>query len=233
MSTDASCPRPRGRHRAPGPTDRHPAGLWGITPAWYLDVQPGHPPVPLTRMPVPAPDPTASDAGVFDGLTPPLAALLVMTYTGPGDVILDATRDLAVEGPARAGGRDYHQLDPYSPVAPGPTCQASLILVKWPAGESAAEDLPDIGEALAACRDLLRPDGHLFVVARRVPVAELRDVAKQVAVVTRASGLGRLLHVIEIIREDQEAEGAEPAPAAGRSPGLLAIVSRAAGGRHA
>ena len=104
-------PHTGGRHRAPGPPLEHLAGLWGITPARRLDVQPGHPPVPLVRVPVPGPGPAGDSAGLFAGLTPPLAALLLLSYTNSGDVVVDVTSDRAVEGTARAGGRDYHSLD--------------------------------------------------------------------------------------------------------------------------
>lgn len=221
----------RARHRAPGPPLEHLAGLWGISPARRIDVHPGFEPVPLARVPVPGPGPDGDPDGVFAGLTPPLAALLLLSYTRPGDVVLDATSDLAVEGTARAGGRDYRPLD----LADAPSCDidegAHLILLPWPVEQTPASPSPapeQVGD-LVECHAWLHSTGHVLVVAAEIVDADPSIPATRIAAAATASGLGRLRHLVEIVRP---LDGA--ALAGRRTPsGLVAVVSASAGGRHA
>lgn len=183
------------------------------------------------RVPVPGPGPAGDPDGVFAGLTPPLAALLLLSYTQPGDIVLDATSDLAVEGTARAGGREYRPLD----LADARSCDldegAHLILMPWPVEQTPASPSPapeQVGE-LVKCHAWLHSSGHALVVAAEIVAAAPSILANQIAADATASGLGRLRHLIEIVRPlDDAAHAGRLAPS-----GLVAVVSASAGGRHA
>ena len=211
------------------------AGLWGIAPARHIDVQPGRGPVPLVRVPVPGPGPGGDPDGVFAGLTPPLAALLLLSYTRPGDVVLDATTDKAVEGTARAGGRDYRLIDLAELPSSGVESRASLVLVPWliegtaVRTSSASERVQHMVEWLP----VLHPNGHVLVVASNIADVDPSILATRIAIAAMASGLGQLRHLIEIVRPLDDAEPARSHADAGMSSGLVAVVSAAADGRHA
>lgn len=225
----------RARHRAPGPPLEHLAGLWGIAPARHIDVSPGEEPVPLVRVPVPGPGPSGDPDGVFAGLTPPLAALLLLSYTRPGDVVLDATSDKAVEGTARAGGRDYRLSDLAAPVDSSAESRAHLVLAPWPNEDSAASTSPVSGQVqlLVEYRALLGSRGYVLLVAAELGEVDPSILATQIAIAALASELGQLRHVVEILRPlDDHEPGRTAAPNRTRS-GLVAVVCAAARGRHA
>lgn len=225
----------RARHRAPGPPLEHLAGLWGIAPARHIDVQPGRDPVPLVRVLVPGPGPGGDPDGVFAGLTPPLAALLLLSYTRPGGVVLDATSDKAIEGTARAGGRDYRLIDLAEPPNSGAEGRASLVLVPWPIEDTAVStsSASERGQHLVERLPLLHPNGHALVVVSHIADTDPSILATRIATVATASGLGQLRHLIEIVRPLDDAEPARSHADASMSSGLAAVVSAAAGGRHA
>jgi hypothetical protein len=128
----------------------------------------------------------ASGIAAFDGLTPPLAALLVSRYSRPGQLVLDLTSDLAVEGVAGAGDRRYTAVHPAAAVVlacarqRGTWPPAALLLVRWPRHLAAEPGwAPDLPELLRECRDLLAPDGYLIAVVGlgdAEPGARLKDV---------------------------------------------------------
>jgi hypothetical protein len=104
-------------------------------------------------------------------LTPPLAALVVTRYSQPGQLVLDLTADLAVEGVAGAGDRRYAAIHPAAAEIlacarqRGTWPPAALLLTRWP-HHLAAEPgwAPDLPELLRECRDLLAPHGYLIAV---------------------------------------------------------------------
>ena len=74
----------------------------------------------------------------FHGLTPSLAAVLVTRYSRPGQLVLDLSADLAVEGVAGAGARRYVRVHPAAAGVlvdarqRGDWPPADLLLIRWP-----------------------------------------------------------------------------------------------------
>ena len=127
----------------------------------------------------------------FQGLTPPLAALLLTRYSQPEQLVLDLTADLAVEGVAGAGGRRYAAARPATAEILACTRQrgtwpaAALLLIRWPPQHATEPGWgPDLPELLRECRDLLAPDGHLIAVVglgHADPPARAHDVIEAAA----------------------------------------------------
>src|SRR5262249_40126504 len=103
-------------HRVPAtpsadPGVRHdPFDLAHLIAEGDIDVVPGDPPVPIAISRVAAIDaPYGHDFA--DGMTPRMAALLVGSYTRPGDTIVALGHDPALAGAAGAGARTYLAVD--------------------------------------------------------------------------------------------------------------------------
>jgi hypothetical protein len=108
--TTPAPPRPNDIGEYPDPTapgtGTGPFDLSELIAAGNIDVVDGDPPVPISVWRVAGVDhPLRHDP--TDGLTPHTAALLVGSYTLPGDTIVSAGGDPALEGAAGRGGRRY------------------------------------------------------------------------------------------------------------------------------
>jgi hypothetical protein len=215
-----------------------------------VDGSPGEPPVRVSHAWTPSPaDPPTGEAEVFTGLTPRVAALLVVTYTRPGDVVVDTTADLAVEGTAAAGSRQYHRRastpDLTSERERSPS-GARLAVLRWPtepspeAGYDATRQLPggaDLDATLIAGRRLAAPDAHLVVVSDPASPGGYRDRARTLIQAVRATGGGRLRHVVlvgpsSLVDANDGAPGAPPDLAAGWLDLVVLVVSLRVGGHH-
>ena len=215
-----------------------------------IDLLPGEPPVRVSHAWTQSPtDPPTGEAEVFTGLTPRLATMLVVTYTRAGDVVIDTTADLAIEGTATAGSRQYHRRL----AAPDATSEqespstASLVVFRWPTeptpetGRDAARQLPagaDLQATLIAGRRLAAPNAHLLVVADPASPGSYRDRAHELIQAMHTTGGGRLRHVI-LVGEGPHDDGAQvPVEApwhvtAARPNLVVLVVSLRNGGRHA
>ena len=129
--------------------------------------------VPITGWRVPDLAQPPAFGPAFHGLTPRLAAVLVTRYSQPGQLVLDLTADLAVEGVAGAGARRYVRLHPTAVGVladarrRGDWPLADLVLLRWPPQPTAQPGQPEPGPGLTLlsdCRELLDPSGHLIVV---------------------------------------------------------------------
>src|SRR4051794_18468675 len=87
-----------------------PLAVSELIAAGDLTMMPGDSPVPIAVWRI-ADAVAGRDAA--DGLTPRMAALLVASYTRPGDTVVSVGDDPALAGAAGAGGRTYlHVSDP-------------------------------------------------------------------------------------------------------------------------
>lgn len=240
---------PSGRRRAPSTQEPESDRPWGLSPVAAIDLLPGEPPVRVSRAWTQSPtDPPRGEAEIFTGLTPRLAAMLVVTYTRAGDVVIDTTADLAIEGTAIAGSRQYHRrlATPDATSERESPSTASLVVLRWPTeptpetGRDAARQLPagaDLHATLIAGRRLAAPDAHLVVVADPASPGSYRDRARELIQALHASGGGRLRHVI-IVGDGTDDDGDQapseaPRHVAGARLDLVVfVVSLRTGGRH-
>jgi hypothetical protein len=126
--------------------------------------------------------------------------LLVGLYSRRGDVIVDLTADPFIAGAAGAGGRVYYARDDVG----GPSFvderlvgAVGLVLLRWPAGESAAE--PDIDAVFAGCRRLMTSDGCTVVILAPIPPETFyADHARRLIPAARHAGLGYLRHILAV-----------------------------------
>lgn len=242
--------RSPGRHRAPStqePESDHP---WGVSSEAPIDLLPGEPLVRVSHAwAQSAIDPSTGEPEVFTGLTPRVAAMLIVTYTRPGDVVIDTTADLAVEGTAVAGSRHYHRQavtpDPGSEGGWSPS-RASLVILRWPTdpspetGGDTTRHLPaeaDLEPTLTAGRRLAAPDAHLVVVSDPGSGSH-RDPSRQLIQAVRVTGGGRLRHVVRVGHgpHDDAADDTPDAPlhvADAQLRLLVFVVTLRPGGRHA
>jgi hypothetical protein len=237
---------PPTNHHEPARNDRE---------AEPLNLLPGEPSVRVTYALTATPLDPPPGSGLFTGLTPRLAAVVLTTYTSPGDVVIDATTDLSVEGVARAGAREYHHLT--LPPVPSPEStasdlpMASLVLLHWPA-DSSSGDSDQIGgrttsegalaRILRAGRQMARPDGHLVIVLERPSTPDLQELGRQVIGAARAVGAGQLRHIVVVTASGRHGHKADPGDAVPteRTPPiggaqarqLLFVVSASDGGGH-
>lgn len=237
-----------GHHRSPStPESDRP---WGLSPAAAADILPGEPPVRVSYAWTPSPaDPPVGEAELFTGLTPRVAAMLVVTYTRPGDTVIDTTADLALEGTTAAGSRQYQRRA----ATPAPTSQceqsryrASLVVLRWPTeptpetGCHAARQLPtgaDLEAALITGRRLAAPNANLVVVSGPASSGGYRDRARELIQALRATGGGRLRHVVLVGHGPDDDADQAPLEAPGhvavaRLDLIVFVVSLRAGSRH-
>jgi hypothetical protein len=198
-----------GRRRAAERREPEADRAWGLSSEWAVDFLPGEPPVRVSRTLAQAPaDPPTGEAEIFTGLTPRVAALLVISYTRPGDIVLDATADLAVEGTATAGSRQYHRRAPDPDLTSEPVhggSRASLVVLAWPTELSStrvgdatrqAREEAALESTLVAGRKWGTPDAHLVVVAGPSSQGSYRDRALALMRSVRTTGGGRLRQII-------------------------------------
>jgi hypothetical protein len=219
--------------------------------AGTLDVVPGDPPVPISvwRAATPLPHSPPSNGGSStssgsrtgwstrapsDGsLTPRLAGLLVATYTGLGDTIVDLSTDPALAGAAGAGARHYLPVTDVTELAGLDHVAGSvaLIVMRWPAPElhpagPADGDRGVVDTAAAAltmsdlfttCRHLLAADGCTIVVLTpTAPDAPYVEHANVIIPAAARAGLGYLQHIVAVTthldRHDSPAQPEGPHP---------------------
>lgn len=240
---------PSGRHSAPSTQEPESDRPWGLSPDVAIDLLPGEPPVRVSHAWTPSPvDPPVGEAEIFTGLTPRVAAMLIVTYTRPGDTVIDTTADLAIEGTATAGSRQYHRRAATPDVASeheNPS-RASLVVHRWPTeptndtSRDAAQQLPadaDLEAVLTAGRRLATPDAHLVLVSAPASPGAYRDRARELVQALHATGGGRLRHVVLIGHnpDDDTDQAPSEAPrhvAAARPDLAVLVVSLRANGRH-
>lgn len=138
---------------------------------------------------------TGSDRGVDPAAR--LARLLVRIYTTPGAVVVDLDNNAVLRSTTRALGRRYVSLTtPTRPMSPTPLAQpAGLVTLRWPRQQTPVRDLADL---LAACRELLTPDGCLIVSRTSTPEHRSTDDARAVLAAARRARLRRLHHLVAV-----------------------------------
>jgi hypothetical protein len=193
---------PRDRNRSAGPAQPpDPLALSELIAAGDIDVVPGDPPVPIAVWRVAGVD-AAYGHATADALTPRMAALLVGSYTRPGDTIVSVGDDPALAGAAGAGGRTYlsvsdpNHLSGLEHVAGTVT----LIVLPWPprvrAGRTSPEDLTQI---FRSCRQLMRRDGCTIVALADLPPDETyAEHSAALIPAAHRAGLGWLQHIVAI-----------------------------------
>jgi hypothetical protein len=222
-------PEPDEPDRPPLAADPPGPGAWEVADliaAGVLDAVPGDPPVPISVWRAHGPnDPPSSPLSLFDGLTPRLAAMLIATYTSPGQSVIDMTGDLAVEGAAGAGGRIYRRVDrpPTDQQRRDLAHAANLVLLRWPPPPTLAPNpgtprpaanpgvcggapgqsyrrrhrtTPDPSAVLGLCRELLAESAHTIVILTPPPTGAYRDHARSIIPAANRAGLGYLQHLV-------------------------------------
>jgi hypothetical protein len=148
-------------------------------------------------------------------LTPRLAGLLIATYTGVGDTIVDLSTDPALAGAAGAGGRRYLPVTDPADLAGLNHVAGSvgLIVVRWPSPQLAPDPdgvnesdrgAPDaastVSDLFTACRLLLAANGCTIVVLTPTPRgAPYIDHANVIIPAAIRAGLGYLQHIVAVI----------------------------------
>jgi hypothetical protein len=192
--------------------DRDPSGLDPQTPhdplalseliaAGDIDVVPGDPPVPIAVWRVAGVD-APYGHGNADALTPRMAALLVGSYTRPGDTIVSVGGDPALAGAAGAGGRTYLPVDDPDDLAglDHLAGTVALLVLPWPPpyrpGRMSREYLVAM---FRACRRLMTRDGCTIVALAALPAGETyAEHSAALIPAARHAGLGWLQHIIAI-----------------------------------
>jgi hypothetical protein len=230
----APVPAPRPR---PGPFDperARPSGSAGppaddrggesddLVAAGVVDMAPGDPPAPVSIWQATTADAApAPQASVVTGLNPRVAGLLLEIWTDPGELIIDTTGDPAVQQAADSRARPYLAFAAPSsaPQSTSPRARAALILLRCPTAGHAhptavAGAEPDaktsaLHHVLAACRELLSPDGHAVVLLTPPVNGRYRDLAANIVAAAHSAGLGPLKHLVAVT---SDAEPPAPAP---------------------
>ena len=178
-----------------------PLALSELIATGDIDVVPGDPPVPIAVWRVAGVDAAYGHASA-DALTPQMAALLVGSYTRPGDTIVSVGDDPALAGAAGAGGRTYLSVrDPDGLSGLDHVAgTVALIVLPWPpldgAGRMSRESLTQM---FRICRWLMRRDGCTIVALADLPADETY-VEHSGALIPAAqrAGLGWLQHIVAI-----------------------------------
>lgn len=193
---------PHDRDLSAGPAQPpDPLALSELIAAGDIDVVPGDPPVPIAVWRVAGVDAAHGHVNA-DALTPRIAALLVGSYTRPGDTIVSVGDDPALAGAAGAGGRTYLSVsDPDALSGLDHVAgTVALIVLPWPPPDQAGRMSPDdLTQIFRVCRHLMRRDGCTIVALAGLPPDETY-VEHSVALIPAAhrAGLGWLQHIIAI-----------------------------------
>ena len=185
--------------------DRTPDGRTG--PESRRPRRPAHRAEPVAgqqeRRPTPVPvtvwrlqsrrDADVTSRGSFTGLTPRLAAALVVAYTRPGSLVLDWSDDLALAGAAGAGGRRYRPIDDPARI----TGRADLVVLR---ADPEQDDVAANERQLAVSCDVMHADAHVAVVV--APAAGRTDRALALLGPAQTAGLTYLRHVIAVLAPD-------------------------------
>jgi hypothetical protein len=180
---------------------KDPLALSELIAAGDIDVVPGDPPVPIAVWRV-----AGVDAGYghtdADALSPRLAALLVGSYTRPGQTILSVGDDVALAGAAGAGGRTYRAVhDPHDLLDLNlPAGTVALIVLPWPPPRQPdGMDRDRLVEMFRACRRLMSPGGCTIVALADLPAGQTYiEHSGPLIPAARHAGLGWLQHIIAI-----------------------------------
>lgn len=207
---------------APPGSTSDPVAVSELIAAGDLNVVSGDPPVPIAVWRV-------ADAIVghpaADRLTPRMAALLVGSYTRPGDTVVSVGDDPALAGAAGAGGRTYlHVSDPdHLRDVDWVAGTVALVVLAWPPPGWPGAVARDVLTAMfRTCRRLMRDDGCTIVAVAAIPVGETYEQhAEPLIPAARHAGLGWLQHIVAITAPSPEqhvtwragaAETVEPRP---------------------
>ena len=144
--------------------------LTRLIAAGDIDVIAGHPPIPIAVWRV-------ADAGhahnnLADGLTPRMAAMLVASYTRPGDTIISLGTDPALQGAAGAGGRTYLSVDEPADLADLDHVAGTvrLIVLPWPPARRAQPiTATEAVDMFTTCRHLMARNGCTIVALTALP----------------------------------------------------------------
>jgi hypothetical protein len=229
-------PKPHQRHHA---SHTEPVVAIGADLLGDIDVIAGDPPVPITVWPVAqrdhrshrVPPPAERDVA---GMSPPLAARVVHTYTRPGDVVVGFDRDANLRATAHAAGCRYRRLRHLSCLGDlnAVAGNAGLVVLRWPRPARTARPAEPVEQLFTACRSLLAPGG--YTVAVLTPPSAPSDPARaaELAPTAHRCGLGYLQHIVAVTApfDDNRPTAPDPPPAAGHQRGhidLLVLVLRA------
>jgi len=155
-------------------TQHDPLALSELIAAGDIDVVPGDPPVPIAVWRVAGVDAAYGHADAH-ALSPRMAALLVGSYTRPGETIVCVGDDPALAGAAGAGGRTYRSVRhpddlPDLDLAAG---TVALIVLPWPPPQRPdAMGSDRLIEMFRACRRLMSPGGCTIVALAGLPAGQ-------------------------------------------------------------
>lgn len=195
----------------PKPELPDPAGgssvSFELVAAGDAEVVTGDPPVPIAVWRVA--DAVAGDVDA-NALTPSMVALLVASYSRPGDTVVSIGHDPALAGAAGAGGRAYLHVPDHDHLAEldHVAGTVALIVLPWPPEPRSVGVSRDALQAMfGVCRRLMRRDGCTIVAFTAVADGDSRYArhAGPLVPAARHAGLDRLRHIVAVI-----------APAAGR-----------------
>ncbi len=182
-------------------TQPDPLALSELIAAGDIDVVPGDPPVPIAVWRVAGVD-AAYGHSDADALTPRMAALLVGSYTRPGDTVVSVGNDPALAGAAGAGGRTYLSVpDPDDLSDLGHVAgTVALIVLPWPPRQRPAGMARERLIAMfRACRQLMSRDGCTIVALAALPAGETYvQHSGPLIPAARDAGLGWLQHIVAI-----------------------------------
>jgi hypothetical protein len=178
-----------------------PFALAHLIAAGDIDVVPGDPPVPIAIWRVAAID--APDGHDFArGMTPRMAALLVGSYTRPGDTIVAVGHDPALAGAAGAGARRYLAVDDPADLADLDRVAGTvrLVVLSWPPARRASAVSPaEATDLFTACRLITGRDGCTIVAfAPLDPDDTYPHHSGLLVPAARTAGLGLLQHIVAI-----------------------------------
>lgn len=128
-----------------------------------------------------------------------MAAVLVGTYSRPGDTILSVGEDPVLAGVAGAVGRTYRAVG--SPDALGTleyqAGRIAMIILSWPIQSG------DPTAMFHACRNLMRADGYTIVMlTNRNPGSTYAEQSFALIPAAGRAGLSRVQHIVVTTAED-------------------------------
>jgi hypothetical protein len=181
-------------------TPHEPLALSELIAAGDIDVVPGDPPVPIAVWRVADIDAPYGHTNA-DALSPRMAALLVGSYTRPGETIVSVGDDPALAGAAGAGGRTYRSVhDPHDlldlDLAAG---TVALIVLPWPPQRPDGAGRDQLVEMFRVCRRLMSRNGCTIVALAGLPAGQAYvEHSGALIPAARHAGLGWLQHIIAI-----------------------------------